>query len=106
MAKRGDPRWTRAYSVKAKAFIDLRRTQPIDCALCGEPVNMQAPSTTPTGPTVEHRIPVRALKRMAKDRAELIRLTCDEQWWAIAHKRCQDRQGALARKPRPKSREW
>lgn len=101
-----DPRSSGSYMRKARDYINARRLQPIDCALCGEPVQMQAPSTTPTGPTIEHTVPVRHLKRMAADRAELVALVCNTEWWAIAHRRCQDKQGAKAVNMRKKSRQW
>ena len=96
----------RAYVTKARAYIDARRLQPIDCALCGKPVSMQASSMASQGPTVEHRIPVRKLRRIAQSKDELIALVCNDEWWAIAHRKCQSHQGGETQKPRKKSREW
>jgi len=102
-----DPRSSAQYTRAARTYINDRRRIEISCALCGELVNMAASSMTPLGPTIEHRIPVRSLKAMTDDRAELLRLVCDQSWWAIAHSRCQSRQGAAVTNSKAqKSREW
>lgn len=69
---------------------------PSPCALCGMPVDTTLPGTHPWGPTIEHAIPIRWTHTLTRDSKQAHALACDTSQWAIAHKRCQDRQGAHA----------
>ena len=75
------------------------------CVLCGRPVNTSLPGTHPAGPTVEHRLPIRHITAIARDRAEALALACDTSMWALAHLHCQRRQGGrTGGAPRPPQR--
>ena len=105
-----DPRGHRRYATLARAFIVEHDGTP--CALCGRPVHAGLPIGHPMRATVEHTTPVRVLRRMTTDAAALLDLVCDTRLWALAHKHCQDRQGARAvnaarrRTTRRGSRAW
>lgn len=75
------------------------------CCMCGRAIDLKVTGKHPFGPTVEHRIPVRRLVEMAGgDWARLVSLACDTQWWALACRHCQARQGgasSVERTPRP-----
>lgn len=104
-----DPRSHRRYTDLARAYIAANQDRPIRCALCGKPINMQAPRTHSTGPTVEHRLPIRIIMRTATSFAEALNMCCDQTKWAIAHRGCQNRQGGHAANqhaPRVPSRQW
>jgi hypothetical protein len=88
-----DPRRSSRYVVTRRKWM-RQQVDGTPCALCGRPVDVSLPGTAPWGPTVEHLTPVRALRRMARDEAELIAMCCDVTTWALSHRRCQDRQGA------------
>ena len=92
-----DPRSSRRYRTLRAQYIADHQGAPALCALCATPVDTTLPGTHPDGPTVEHGVPVRQLRRMAHDWDHLVALTCDTSTWSgIAHKRCQDAQGARA----------
>lgn len=104
-----DPRSHRRYTDLARAYIAARRDQAIMCALCAEPVNMAAPRTHDDGPTIEHRLPIRVIVKQASNFNDALNICCDQSKWAIAHRSCQNRQGAQARNnssPRTPSRIW
>ena len=89
-----DPRRHSRYILAARRY--LAALTAANCALCGKPVDLSAPRTSPWGPTIEHRHPVRLIQRQARDWDEAVAMTCDTSLWAVAHKRCQSRQGAIA----------
>jgi 5-methylcytosine-specific restriction endonuclease McrA len=78
------------------------------CSLCGRPVDTTLSGNHPQGPTVEHTVPVRTHPHLA----------LEQHLWRLAHRRCQDRQGALvtnarrrglpdpAAPPRAPERDW
>lgn len=88
-----DPRSHRRYRTTAKAYI-AAHPPGTPCCLCGEGIDTTLPSTTPLGPTIEHRIPIRDILTAARDDAEALAMACDTEAWGIAHRVCQDRQGA------------
>ena len=90
----GDPRGHRRYQDLARQFIAEHDGAP--CAMCGRPVRAGLPIGHPHRATVEHTTPVRVMRRMTDDPARLLDLVCDVRLWALAHRRCQDRQGAQA----------
>lgn len=87
-----DPRSHRTYRTAAKAYI-AAHPPGTPCALCHQPVDTTLPSTTPDGPTIEHRLPIRRILLAATSQAEALALACDASMWGIAHRVCQDRQG-------------
>ena len=93
MASR-DPRRDSRYIVAARRY--LAALTHASCALCGRPVDMQAPRTSPYGATIEHRYPVRHILATTQSWDEAVALTCDTTLWAVAHRRCNSRQGAIA----------
>ena len=104
-----DPRSSRRYTELSADYIAARRHHVIECCLCHQPVTMSLPRTAPMGPTVEHRLPIRTIRATATSWPHAIQLCCDTTMWAIAHRRCQDRQGAHARNGkalRLPSRRW
>lgn len=104
-----DPRSHRSYQQAARSYIN-RQPNPASCSLCGETIDTRLPRTIPEGPTIEHRAPIRYLRTIAVDDADLLTLALDETNWALAHRRCQDKQGAAAANTRNtrrhNSREW
>jgi hypothetical protein len=94
MVTNKDPRRDSRYIVAARRY--LAALTHASCCLCGRPVDMQAPRTSPYGATIEHRYPVRHIKAMAQNWDEVIALTCDTSLWSVAHRRCNSRQGAIA----------
>ncbi len=104
---KGDPRSSARYIRESAAW--LARIRAADCALCGRPVDMRLPRTVPAGPTVEHTFPVRLILRSTVTWDDAVAMACDQRHWAVAHRRCQDRQGQRAStetKRRRPSREW
>ena len=91
-----DPRSHRRYVNLRRAWLNAYGGGTGTCALCGRAVNTALPGTVPLGPTIEHRVPIRVMKQTASDFAELLAMACDTRLWALAHRRCQDRQGAQA----------
>lgn len=92
-----DPRSHRRYTEAATTYIEERKHRPIDCALCGDPINMKAPRTQNNGPTIEHRIPIRDIIKRATTYADAVAACCDTSSWAIAHRSCQNRQGGTSK---------
>jgi hypothetical protein len=88
-----DPRRSSRYVVTRRRWL---KQQPdgSPCIMCGRAIDMSLPGTHPFGATVEHSVPVRTLRRLARDEAELIDLACDTSTWLLACRRCQSRQGA------------
>ena len=99
-----DPRSHRTYRDAATRYITNAPTI-VTCALCHHPVDTRLPRTTPAGPTIEHTLPIRRILTMAHSQAHALQLACDQTYWAIAHRRCQDAQGgattAERHAPRP-----
>jgi hypothetical protein len=89
-----DPRRHSRYILAARRY--LAALQHANCALCGRPVNLTLPRTSPWGPTIEHQHPVRLIQREARDWEHAVALVCDTSTWAVAHRRCNSRQGAIA----------
>lgn len=93
MSAARDPRSHRRYRTAAKAYIAAH--QPgTPCCLCDQPIDTRLPSTTALGPTIEHRVPIRVILNQARDNDQALALACDTSTWGIAHRRCQDKQGA------------
>lgn len=90
-----DPRSHRRYRTAAKAFI-AAHPQGTPCCLCHEPIDTSLPSTTPNGPTVEHGMPIRVILASAHSDQHALDMACDTSLWGVAHRVCQDRQGAAA----------
>ena len=92
---RDDPRASRAYLTKRRLWLAGFGGAIVPCALCGLPVDSSLPPGRPGSPTVEHRVKVSQLRRMARDWAHLVALVSDTSMWAPtpAHRRCQSRQG-------------
>ena len=88
-----DPRNTRRYVQTRRHWLAGFEGGHGTCCLCGRPVDTSLAGTNPHGPTIEHRVPIRELRTIARTWTELVALTCDTSLWALAHKRCQDRQG-------------
>lgn len=88
-----DPRSHRRYRTAAKAHI-AAHPPGTPCCLCDQPIDTTLPSTHPQGPTIEHHVPVRDILAAARDDAEALAMACDTSAWGVAHRRCQDRQGA------------
>ena len=104
-----DPRSHRRYTDLAAAHIAANQDRPINCALCGQPINMTSPRTHSDGPTIEHRLPIRTIIKQATSFDEALNMCCDTTKWAIAHRGCQNKQGghaATQRAPRTPSRQW
>lgn len=105
-----DPRSHRRYRDAARAWI--QRHQPgHPCCLCGEPVDTRLPGATAFGPTVEHRLPIRTILATSGTFPQALELACDASLWGLAHRRCQDRQGAAVTNSRHRagyvpSRDW
>jgi hypothetical protein len=91
-----DPRSSRRYRATRAAWLAGYRGQPSTCALCGGLVDTSLPARAPGGPTIEHLLPVRTIRASARDWAHAVALACDTSLWALAHRRCQDRQGQRA----------
>lgn len=104
-----DPRSHSRYQATRRTWLPT--AHPI-CCLCGQPVDLTLPATHRYGPTVEHTVPIRSILAMARSYDEALTLACDTTLWLLAHKRCQDRQGAAVtnarrrRGPRQPSRAW
>ena len=103
-----DPRSHRRYRTAAKAHIAAN--PGATCCLCDQPIDTTLPSTTAWGPTIEHLVPIRDILATARDDAHALALACDTSTWGIAHRRCQDRQGANVTNERAvtytPSRDW
>ena len=88
-----DPRSSSKYQKQRAQYINARKpTAP--CALCGKTIDLDLPGTHPAGPTIEHTIKVHIMQRMTDRWDTLVIMCCDTSSWALAHRRCQDRQGA------------
>lgn len=79
-----DPRSHRRYKDARLSYIARHLGER--CALCHEPVL--------SNPTIEHLDPVRSIMARARSYAEAVAMCCDTTTWALAHQRCQARQGA------------
>ena len=82
MDRINDPRHTHKYRVLRRQWLATMRPGEV-CSLCGLVVDLKASGRTPTGPTVEHTIPVRDAPELA----------LDVSLWRLAHARCQSKQG-------------
>jgi hypothetical protein len=89
-----DPRSHRRYVELARKYIAAHTRA--NCVLCGVPIDLSLPRTAPGGPTIEHRYPIRRIRVEARTWVDCLALTCDTSMWALAHRKCQSRQGALA----------
>lgn len=89
-----DPRTSRRY--KNARTIWLRQSAGTTCALCGGTVNLDLPGMSAHGPTIEHTLPIRTIIATATSYEHAVALCCDTTLWALAHRRCQARQGAHA----------
>ena len=92
-----DPRSHRRYVESSAAYIAALGGAAVPCAICREPVNTTLPRTHRLGPTIEHRLPIRHIRATAQTWAQAVTLACDTTLWGIAHRGCQDRQGAQVR---------
>ncbi len=103
-----DPRSHRRYREAAARYI-AAHAPGIPCALCGKGVDTTLSGMSTWGPTIEHRVPVRQLRRIASSDDHLLDLACDQRTWAIAHLHCQRRQGGAANQSRrmtPRVSRW
>lgn len=91
-----NPRQHRRYTETRAAWLAGYGGQLGTCVLCGHAVDTSLPGTHPAGPTVEHRLPIRHIIAMTQSDAEALAMACDTTLWALAHKRCQSRQGGKA----------
>lgn len=89
-----DPRSSGTYSRTRRAWLAQYRGQPGTCALCGQPVDTSLSGNHPAGPTVEHLLPIRQILATVDTNSAALTLACDVTLWALAHRRCQARQGA------------
>ena len=80
------------YAKEAKVWI-ANHPRPI-CALCGKPVDVSLGGRHPYGPTIEHTYPIRRIRAEARSWTECVAMARDQSLWALAHRRCQSRQGA------------
>lgn len=87
-------RSTHRYRTARALWLAGFKGQPHPCCMCGIPVDTSLPGTHPHGPTVEHQLPIRHIEAMARDFTQAVALACDTSMWGLAHKVCQDRQGA------------
>ena len=109
-----DPRRSGRYTKARRLWLDGFGGQHGTCCMCGGVVDTSLPGTHPYGPSVEHRVPVRRLLAQASSPAAALAMVCDTSLWALAHRRCNDRQGgasSVERAPkraprRNNSREW
>lgn len=108
-----DPRSHRRYTTARATWLAGYGGRPQPCCLCGGLVDVTLPGSHDSGPTVEHRLPIREILDRSRDNEQALALACDTSLWALAHKRCQSRQGgAVRRKRRPSpvdpaaSRDW
>lgn len=99
-----DPRSHRRYVEARRLWLDGYGGGTGICILCKRPVNTSLPGTHPLGPTIEHRLPIRVIAATARDWPELLAMACDTRLWALAHRRCQSRQGAQVTNQRKKPR--
>ncbi len=90
-----DPRSHRRYVTAARAYI-AQHPPGTPCAICGRGIDTTLSGMSTWGPTIEHRVPIRTLKRHAMDDAELLTLACDQTMWGIAHLHCQRKQGGAS----------
>lgn len=88
-----DPRSHRRYVQARAAWLAGYGGGVGVCCLCGNGVDTSLPGTHPHGPTIEHRLPIRTIRASAQTYAEAVALACDTSMWALAHRRCQARQG-------------
>lgn len=104
-----DPRSHPRYSRTRRAWLPT--ADPV-CCHCRRPVDTSLPGTHPLGPTVEHTLPVRVILASVGSWADAVDLACDTSLWLLAHKRCNDAQGAhvtnakARQQVRPGSRRW
>ena len=88
-----DPRSSRRYKTLRTQYINAHKPTAT-CALCGHTINLDLPGTHPAGPTIEHQLKVHIMQRMTDQWDTLVTMCCDTSSWALAHRRCQDKQGA------------
>lgn len=86
-----DTRKTRRYKNQRATFL---QTNTI-CALCGQPLDYDAPPKTRWAPTIDH---ILALTNGGDP--------YDQRNWQAAHHGCNSSKGARAPKPSPRSRRW
>lgn len=88
-----DPRSHKRYRTASATWI-AAQPDGSPCGLCGQPVDTSLPRTAPLGPTVEHRLPIRDILATSETQQQALDLACDQDLWDLAHRVCQDRQGA------------
>lgn len=87
-----DPRSSGTYTKKRRAWL-AALGDVATCCLCGRLIDLALPGTDPHGPTIEHTLPIRDIRVIARDYREAVALACDITYWRSAHRRCQSRQG-------------
>ena len=95
-----DPRKAeRAITPKTKAILAVH--------LYGQPVDLDASGDSPRGPTIEHTYPVRMILARAQSWEHAVELACITTQWRLAHRLCQNKQGArVTNAPHQPSRVW
>ena len=88
-----DPRSSGTYTKKRREWLNGFQRQPAPCCMCPGLVDTSLPGTHPDGPTIEHTLPIRTILAEARTYREAVAIACDTSLWALAHKRCQSRQG-------------
>lgn len=86
-----DPRQSAIYRKRRREFI--ANADPV-CCMCGKWIAIGAPGTHPLGPTIEHRLAVRDIMASAVSQQACDELAADTTYWALAHRKCNDAQGA------------
>ena len=75
------------------------------CAICGDPLDHDAPARSPLAPSVDHVVPLRALRNMDGDTFDRMRL--DPALLRAVHYGCNSRRGdGRHDRPRHVSRQW
>jgi len=75
------------------------------CHICGEEIDFDAPPRSPRAPSVDHLLPLHAMRELSM--AEQRRLALDPRGLRAAHFGCNAKRGAgKVPKPRKASRSW
>lgn len=89
-----DPRRSGPYVRARKQWLAQYAGGTGTCVICGGIVDTRLTGNHPAGPTIEHLLPVRRILAHAQTWEQVVALACDTSMWALAHRRCQDSQGA------------
>jgi len=89
-----------AYEKARKRVLDGAQV----CAICGRPLDRDAPPRSRWSPSADHLLPVS--RTIGMDDATRRALACDPQNLRAVHLGCNSRRGARPDKPRHVSRSW